>query len=239
MKRYISEGYVESLSTFFCVPKGESDIRIVYDMTKCGLNAPLWSPRFYLPTPDAVFDAIEYSSWMGDIDQGEMFLNYPADPELVSYLGVDVTEVVRNTDWDNGSVRVWFRWTRWPMGVRQSPIATTRMFAIGMESIFGNRRDPKNTFAWDHVRLNLPGSKSYEPSEPWVSKRTKLNEIPPDEFTFVDDIRATGRTESVCDRATRRVASSANYLGQQEAARKRRPTSRKTVAWIGAVFRLR
>ena len=41
----------------------------------------------------------------------------------------------------------------------------------------------------------------------------------------------------VCDSATRKVASSANYLGQQEAARKRRPTSQKSGACIGAVFR--
>lgn len=43
---YISSGEVKSLSGFFSVPKGEDDIRIVYDMTKCGLNACLWSPRF-------------------------------------------------------------------------------------------------------------------------------------------------------------------------------------------------
>ena len=89
---------MESLSTFFCVPKGESDIRIVYDMTKCGVNVCLWSPRFYLPTPDSVFDSIEYNSWSGDIDQCEMFLNYFADPELLKYLGVDVTEIVRGTE---------------------------------------------------------------------------------------------------------------------------------------------
>ena len=81
LKRYIDDGFVRSLSTFFCIPKGDQDVRIVYDMTKCSLNACLWSPRFYMPTPDSVFDAIEYESWMGDIDQGEMFLNYPVDPE--------------------------------------------------------------------------------------------------------------------------------------------------------------
>lgn len=61
-KQYIDDGYVRSLSTFFCIPKGDQDIRIVYDMTKCGLNACLWSPRFYMPTPDSVFDSIEYES---------------------------------------------------------------------------------------------------------------------------------------------------------------------------------
>ena len=236
-KRYISEGFVESLSTFFHVPKGDQDIRIVYDMTKCGINACLWSPRFYLPTPDAVFDSIEYNSWMGDIDQGEMFLNYFADPGLLKYLGVDVTDVVKGTEHDNGRKRIWMRWNRWAMGLRPSPYATTRMFGIGMESIFGNRRDESNTFAWDYIRLNLPSYANYKPSEPWVSKRTKDHQIPPDAFTFVDDIRVVGRAENICDDATRKVGSSINHLGEQEASRKRRPASQRSGAWIGSIFR--
>ena len=32
-KQYIDDGYVRSLSTFFCIPNGDQDIRIVYDMT--------------------------------------------------------------------------------------------------------------------------------------------------------------------------------------------------------------
>ena len=165
-KRYISEGFVESLSTFSPVPKGDEDIRIVYDMTKCGINACLWSPRFYLSTPDSVFDFIDYNCWMGDIDQGEMFLNYFAYPELLKYLGVDATEIVRGTELDNGCKRIWLRWNRWAMGLRPSPYATTRMFGIGMESITGNRRDKNNVFAWDYVRLNLPGDKLYDPAQP-------------------------------------------------------------------------
>lgn len=236
-KRYISSGFVESLSTFFHVPKGEDDIRIVYDMTKCGINARLWSPRFYLPVPDAVFDSIEFGCWMGDIDQGEMFLNYFADPELLKYLGVDVTEIVRGTDLDNGCKRIWMRWNRWAMGLRQSPYATTRPFSIGMEAILGNRRDLPNVFNWNHIRLNLPGSPDYSPSEPWVSKRTVDGHIPPDAFTFVDDIRTVGRTEDICDNASRRIGSGLNYLGEQEASRKRRPSSQRWGAWIGAIFR--
>ena len=80
---YIAPGRVKSLSGFFSVPKGPTDIRLVYDMTKCGLNKCLWSPRFYLPCPDSLFDSIEYDSFMSDIDQGEMFLNYFSDPDLL------------------------------------------------------------------------------------------------------------------------------------------------------------
>ena len=123
------------------------------------------------------------------------------------------------------------------MGVRQSPFATTRMFSLSMESMFGNRKDPSNIFGWTHIKLNLPGNSNYNPADPWVSKRTADNKIPPEAFTFVDGIRITGRTEKVCDQATREVASSSNYLGEQEAARKRRATARNADAWIGAIFR--
>ena len=234
---YIAPGRVRSLSGFFSVPKGPIDIRLVYDMTKCGLNKCLWSPRFYLPCPDSLFDSIEYDSFTSDIDQGEMFLNYFSDPELLPYMGVDVTEAVMNSKHETGNKHTWMRWNRWAMGVRQSPYATTRMYAISLEVIKGNRLDPNNPFAWDYIKLNLPGSDNYDPSEPWVSKRTKMDKLPPDCYVFVDDGRVLGRTANECEKATRRTASIMNHLGEQDAARKRRGPSQRSGAWIGGVFR--
>jgi hypothetical protein len=37
-KDYIAKGTVHSLTSFFSVPKGDSDIRMVYDATASGLN---------------------------------------------------------------------------------------------------------------------------------------------------------------------------------------------------------
>ena len=53
-RRYIRKGIVKSLTSYFAVPKGDSDIRLVYDASKSGLNAHLWSPSFHLPTMDAL-----------------------------------------------------------------------------------------------------------------------------------------------------------------------------------------
>jgi hypothetical protein len=39
-----------NLLHYFAVPKGEADIRVVFNGTSCGLNDALWSPNFYLPT---------------------------------------------------------------------------------------------------------------------------------------------------------------------------------------------
>ena len=41
-KGYVETGEVTSLISFFEVLKGESDIRMVYDGTKSGLNEQLW-----------------------------------------------------------------------------------------------------------------------------------------------------------------------------------------------------
>jgi hypothetical protein len=53
-RRYIEAGPVESLTSFFAVPKGLDDIRMVYDGTKSGLNDVIWVPRFPLPTVDTL-----------------------------------------------------------------------------------------------------------------------------------------------------------------------------------------
>lgn len=123
------------------------------------------------------------------------------------------------------------------MGVHQSPYATTRMYAISLEVIKGNRRDLTNPFVWHYIKLNLPCSEGYDPSEPWVSKRTIMNKLPPDCYVFVDDGRVLGSTAKECDKGIRRTASIMNHLGEQDASRKRRGSSQHSGAWIGSVFR--
>ena len=41
---YVAEGPIDSLTSFFAVPKGTDDIRMVYDGTKSGLNDAIWVP---------------------------------------------------------------------------------------------------------------------------------------------------------------------------------------------------
>ena len=111
------------------------------------------------------------------------------------------------------------------------------MYAISLEIIKGNRKDPNNPFKWDYVELNLPSSENYDPSQPWVSKRMKDGNLPSDCFVFVDDGRVPGRTQKTCNQSTRRVASVMNHLGEQDASRKRRGASQHSGAWVGALFR--
>jgi hypothetical protein len=69
-------GLVYSLISLFEVPKGLTDIRMVYDGTKSGLNEVLWAPWFPLPMIDSFLQSVEPGTWMADNDVGEMFLNF-------------------------------------------------------------------------------------------------------------------------------------------------------------------
>ena len=60
---YVANGKVNSLISYFAVPKGESDVRLVFDGTKSGLNAALWAPSFHLPTVDSLLPALTPGCW--------------------------------------------------------------------------------------------------------------------------------------------------------------------------------
>ena len=226
-KGYIDEGRVTNLINYFHVPKGDSDIRLVYDATKCGLNDALWCPSFWMPTIDDVLDCATDTSWYGDVDVGEMFLNFPLDVQMRAYAGVDVSY--------GGDLR-WERWTRCLMGLKPSPFICTRAFAWAMEIIKGNPNDPANPFFFDEVKLNLPGTVAYDPQLPRVYKWNSINDrLPCDARTFVDDIRTIGGNEWEARKATHQVETMMSHLGIQDAVRKKREESWHPGAWAGSI----
>ncbi len=60
-----------SLTGIFAVPKGPTDVQLVYDASASGLNGVLWAPTFALPGAHALLDIVTPSSWMGDLDMGD------------------------------------------------------------------------------------------------------------------------------------------------------------------------
>jgi hypothetical protein len=64
---------VVSLTSFFGVDKGETDVCMVYDASKSGLNDVIWAPSFCLPTADSTLHGIDSLCYLGDLDLGEMF----------------------------------------------------------------------------------------------------------------------------------------------------------------------
>ena len=75
-KGYISPGPVKSLTHYFYVPKGESDIRMVYNGTSSGLNDCLYAPHFGLPVIRHALRSLLPGYHQADIDVAEMFLNF-------------------------------------------------------------------------------------------------------------------------------------------------------------------
>ena len=90
-RRYITRVIVISLTTFFKVPKGDSDIHLVYDLPACGLNEALWDPKFWMPYVENVLGTATYSSWFGDVESAEIFHNYKLSEKSQPYAGVDVS----------------------------------------------------------------------------------------------------------------------------------------------------
>jgi len=122
------------------------------------------------------------------------------------------------------------------MGLKSSPYQAGQGCCVADELIRGDPQYETNAFRWDTVLLNCPGSEEYDPSKPWVSKvRKEDGRIASDFVSFVDDFRSSGPTSKEGWLAARHVAAGLNYLGIQDAARKRRDSSVRPGAWIGGV----
>ena len=68
-----------------------SDIRMVYDGSKSGLNDALWAPWFALPAIDNMARWVVVGSWLADNDYGEQFLNFSLHSDLPKYCGVNLS----------------------------------------------------------------------------------------------------------------------------------------------------
>jgi hypothetical protein len=225
-RRYIIPGTVHSLIHVFAVAKGETDIRLVYDGTKSRLNECTFAPNFFLPSIDSMLMTVNVSSWFGDHDLGEMFLNYCLNSSIQKYSGVDLTKVL-------GSEKVdWRVWCRLFMGFSPSPYIACKLFGWCIDVILGNRWNEDNPFRWDKVTSNLPGSADYDPSNPRLCK-TWEGLIAATIEAYVDDIRSIGHSEESCKDAGSRAAQIYQYLGQQDAARKYRPPHQQPGPWCG------
>ena len=118
-RQHIAPGFVTSLTSFFAVPKGEDDIRMVHDASVSGLNDTTWVPRFPLPTIQTHLRSVQEGTWMADLDIGEMFLNFVLHSDLRHLSGVDIAHYTDDVG-DLGQV-VWEAWQRCAMGLKPSP----------------------------------------------------------------------------------------------------------------------
>ncbi len=234
---YICPGMVHSLISYFAVPKGEKDIRMVYNGTKSGLNGAMWAPWFLMPTVASHLRFVGKESYLGDLDVGDMFHNFMLHPDTQLHTGIDLTPFFTKEALGLGKCKVlWEQWWRSAMGLKSSPYNCIQGILFSEEVIRGDPSNPKNVFRWDEVKLNLPGSQDYKPWLPWVSRvRHSDGLIACDFITYVDDTRTGGNSWDEARASGSRVASIMNWLGLKDAARKQRDPSPTPGPWAGSI----
>jgi hypothetical protein len=146
-------------------------------------------PCFVLPTIQMHLRQVEAGTFMCDLDVGEVFLHFILHTDIWSLAGVDLTHYTKE-----GKLGVvWECWHQAAMGLMSSPYQACQGMAFGEELIRGDWTNPTNIFWWDIVRLNLPGSQSYDPAKPWDSKLWNLDgHIAVNFCTFVENACPTG-----------------------------------------------
>ena len=245
--KVVKRGYLRTLGTkiksmikYFAVPKGEDDIRMVYDATANHLNECVWVPTFWLPTIDSLIRTLDRYSWMTDRDVGDMFLNFKLHRTVGPYTGVDLSALY---DSEEEPGPRWAVWDRNLMGFAASPYSSVKMALVVEEVCRGSRHEEGlgldgkelNPFQWKFIRLNLPGTKDYDPCLSWIAKMRADGRVACDILEFVDDERICGPDEDLTWQAGHKVASTQSYLGMQDAARKARLCSQQPGAWAGAI----
>jgi len=236
----IAEKRLKSCIDYFAVDKAGSDIRVVFNGTSCGLNEAVWAPNFWLPTADTMSRSIGYNYKFVDIDLGEMFLNFPLHPSLQLYSGVDLSpfgkqlqKELPDLKWPDKK-KFYAKWTRDWMGFAPSPEWACRFYYIAEEFVRGDEKEPQNPLRWDKVILNLFGNKDYNPALPSVIKWNSLAKMMAGDLkAYVDDLRAIGWSLEHAWQIARYVASRLQFLGIQDAARKRRIDNGP---WAGSIF---
>ena len=231
-KKYVGPGQWKATMNYFAVPKGETDIRMVYDGTKSGLNDCLYAPWFPLPDADVLIRTLDDFYWCVDNDYGEMFLNFWIHPELQEFSGMDLTPLFGKTESGELYIEGWYRC---PMGQSPFPFNTVQQTRRLKRVMMGDAADEENVFRWAGVRVNLPGSIDYQPGIPWIAKYRSTGELAADAHDYVDDLRGTGPTAEDAWQVSSRIAKTASFHGVQDAARKRREQTQSPGAWAGVV----
>ena len=231
---------VNSLIQYFGVPKGPTDIRMVQNGTSCGLNEAVWASNFWLPTPKSMTRSLGYNYKAVDIDLGEMFLNFPLDEKLIPYSGMDASPFREELSQmfqfkpDSHSKRLYLTCTRCWMGFRPSPELACRFYYLAEEFVRGNRLEKTNPLRWDSIVLNLMGNSNFNPALPNVFKwNDHVKRMAGDLKAYVDDLRTIGWSLEHAWAIAHRVAARLQYLGIQDAPRKRRIDNGP---WAGAIY---
>lgn len=239
-RRYIETGYVRVVIPRLIVLKGELDIRVVWDMTKNGVNGGIFASTFFLLGIYGLNLRLHAGQFVGDFDCGEMFNNYTLHesqrPVFGVHLSASMLEKLRSRDdLQDMDIQEFMRWGRLPFGWCPAPVFAIRMMMRSIEMAKGHPADRTSAFCFEQVVLNLPTMEDYDPGLPRVYKVRFDGLTACEVFVFVDDGRVAAATEELEERAMRQIVSRIQARGTQDAPRKREPASQRPRAWTGGV----
>jgi len=231
---------INNLIDYFAVPKAD-DIRMVQNGSSCGLNKAIWASNFWLPNASSMTRVLGYNYKAVDLDLGEMFLNFPLDKKLVSYSGMDLSpykkdllDFLPTSPSSHKSSHLYAVNGRNWMGLRPSPEWSCRFYYLAEEFIRGNEKEPNNPLRWDRVVLNLIGNPDFNPALPNVFKWNETAQRLAGEIkAYVDDLRALGWSLEHAWQIAHLIASRLQFLGIQDAPRKRRIDQGP---WAGSIY---
>jgi hypothetical protein len=147
-RRYLLYGMILSLTSFFAVPKGGTDFRMVYNGTSSVMNAHLWALWFALPTICALLRSLELYTFKADSDIGEMFLSFMLEERCARLAGVDLTHYVEKGEDAPDGKRHLEQWGTCLMGGTFSPYQTGQGMGHSKERIMVDPDDVYNVFKW-------------------------------------------------------------------------------------------
>ena len=107
--------------------------------------------------------------------------------EVSSFFGVDVKNVSTEEGWERDRIEVRESWERERMGITDSTYYAYKVVTWDNIIAMGYRMNLNNTFAWEKMVLNLPGSKEYDCQWPWVFNKIIDGILAEDIFIYVDD----------------------------------------------------
>jgi hypothetical protein len=166
-----------------------------------------------------------------DMDVGEMFLNYLMHYSERHMFGARIVSGEPPNE-----VQPIMRFQRLLFGGAPCPYMAVQGHARAMELVLGDHKDPSNPLHWMSTITNWPFTVGYDPSLPRIVRVRDDGEMAAWSPAFVDDGRTAGVTRKICHAAAHRVSTRVNYLGEQNASRKRRPTSLTPGAWTGKML---
>ena len=156
LKKFIERGYitlnlptssqcVTSTVDYFAVPKGDGDIRPVFNGTRCGLNHREWAPNFWLSTSGSLIECLQYNYDAVDLDLGEMFINFTLHHTLQSASGINLSQFsdlleLHFPESKPFPKRIFYKWSRTWMGFKCYPFWAARYYYLMEEFIVADHK---------------------------------------------------------------------------------------------------